>query len=356
MRPTNFVDHVIIHAASGPGGDGCTSFRREKHVPKGGPDGGDGGRGGSVLLEADEQLWTLLDLRYRKFIKAKAGQPGQGSRRHGADAPDEVLRVPPGTVVRDHDTGEHLGEVTQHGHRLLLLPSGKGGQGNWHFRTATNQAPERARPGQQGLQRSIVLELKLLADVGLVGLPNAGKSSLLGALSAAKPKIGDYPFTTLVPNLGIVRAYDFHSFVMADIPGILEGASEGRGLGDTFLRHIERNALLLFVIPIDAADVLAQYRSLAAELARYDPLLAKKPRLLAITKADLADQEWQHLLQQELPPEVPACFVSAHTGDGLQNLTRTLWQHVEAERRAAAKDAATGAEINSETNSDEEST
>lgn len=337
MPQSNFIDHVRIHAASGAGGNGCVSFRREKHVPLGGPDGGDGGRGGSIVLKANAQLWTLLDLRYRKFIKAQSGQDGQGGRRRGKDANDEVLEVPLGTLAKDAETGEVLGEVTEDGEAVVLLSGGKGGEGNWHYRSATNQAPEYARSGQAGQERQIVLELKILADVGLVGFPNAGKSTLLSTLTAAKPKIGDYPFTTLVPNLGIVRARDSASFVMADIPGIIEGASEGRGLGDTFLRHIERNAVLLFVVAVDSDDIARQYEILSQETEAYEPMLSKKPRLLAISKTDVVDAEYLELIQPTLPADVEAVFISSVAEQGLTTLKNKLWAMLRAERR---KDAA----------------
>jgi GTP-binding protein len=332
MLKHNFVDHVQIYCSSGKGGDGCRSFRREKYVPHGGPDGGDGGRGGSIVLRANQQLWTLLDLKYRKFIHAKAGQAGMGARRSGKDAPDEILEVPLGTVAKNAETGDILGELKQHGEELTALPGGKGGSGNWHFRSSQNQTPEYARPGQEGLQVKLELELKMLADVGLVGLPNAGKSTLLASISAARPKVADYPFTTEVPYPGIVQAAEFKSFMMADLPGIIEGAAEGKGLGHRFLRHIERNAVLLFLVPADSEDIAATYRLLDRELTAYDETLAFKPRILAVTKADLLDHEMMEMLRADLPEAVESLFLSSVSGYGLQQLSSRLMELVEAER------------------------
>lgn len=330
---SKFVDHVIIYFRSGKGGDGARSFRREKHVPLGGPDGGDGGRGGHIILRGNRQLWTLLDLRYRKFIHAANGQQGAGHRKTGASGADEVLEVPTGTVVSNAETGELLCEMLEDGQQEILLHGGKGGLGNWHFRSATRQAPEYAQEGQPGQELKAVFELKVLADVGLVGFPNAGKSTLLAALSAAKPKIGDYPFTTLKPNLGIVALPDHRSFLLADIPGIIEGAHQGKGLGLNFLRHIERNAVLLFLVPADADDIAAQYRTLCNELEQYDPLLKTKPRLLAISKADLLDEELEALLQPHLPTGVETLFISSATGQGLTQLKERLYRLVAQEKQ-----------------------
>ena len=284
MASSNFVDYVKIFARSGHGGAGSAHFRREKFVAFGGPDGGDGGKGGSIILQGDSQYWTLIHLKYQRHIFAEDGQCGSGARSSGKDAQDIIVRVPLGTVARDAETGEVVGEVTDDGEQLVLLKGGRGGLGNWHFKTATNQAPRYAQPGEEGAEGAFILELKVLADVGLVGFPNAGKSTLLSVVSAAKPKIANYAFTTLEPNLGIVAYRDNHSFVMADIPGIIEGAHEGRGLGTRFLRHIERNSVLLFMIPADSDDIQKDYEVLLGELTQYNPELLDKQRLLAITK------------------------------------------------------------------------
>lgn len=326
--PSPFVDHVQIYFTSGKGGDGIVHWRREKHVSKGGPDGGDGGRGGHIILEADSQLWTLLDLKYRKFIKAEAGQNGGGANKTGRDGKDEVLKVPLGTTVHNAETGDFIGEVTEHGQRLVLLEGGHGGKGNWHFRSASNQVPTHCTPGGYAQELVVVLELKVLADVGLVGFPNAGKSTLLSVLSAAKPKIADYPFTTLVPNLGIVRYRDFQSYVMADIPGIIEGASEGRGLGITFLRHIERNSILLLMIAADCEDHVAEYKTLKKELKAYNPELLDKKMLTVITKSDLVDAKTMKEIQGRLKKsakgaEVMAISSVAHVG--LEALNDRIW-------------------------------
>ena len=286
MAGSNFVDYVKIFARSGHGGAGSAHFRREKFVAYGGPDGGDGGRGGSIVLEGDSQYWTLIHLKYQRHQFAEDGGNGSGARSSGKDARDIVIPVPLGTVARNAETGETVGEVTEQGERLVLLRGGRGGQGNWHFRTATNQAPRYAQPGEEGAEGAFILELKVLADVGLVGFPNAGKSTLLSVVSAARPKIADYAFTTLEPNLGIVECRDHKSFVMADIPGIIEGAHEGRGLGTRFLRHIERNSVLLFMVPADSDDIRRDYEVLLGELTQYNPELLDKRRLLAVTKCD----------------------------------------------------------------------
>ena len=334
-----FVDYVTITVQSGNGGGGSAHFRREKYEPHGGPDGGDGGAGGSVVLEGDEGLYTLLDLRYNRHHRAEHGGVGAGSRSSGKSGADIVLRVPLGTVARDSETDEQLGEITAHGERIVLAQGGRGGLGNDHFKSATRQAPRYAQPGEPGVEREVTLELKLLADVGLVGFPNAGKSTLVSALSAAKPKIADYPFTTLEPNLGMVYLGDYRSFVMADIPGLIEGASEGKGLGIQFLKHVERNAVLLFCIPADAEDPGAQYATLLAELDAFSPHLMDKPRLVALTKMDivgpeLAD-EWTFEARAGFPADVAVLPISAVARKGLDPLKEALWTHVEAAREEA---------------------
>ncbi len=329
MEGGNFIDYVKICCRSGKGGAGAVHFRREKFVPKGGPDGGDGGRGGHIILRGNAQLWTLLPLKYRKHVIAGNGKPGGGSQKTGANGEDVVLEVPLGTVARHAETGEKLLEITEDGQEAILLPGGMGGKGNAWFKSATRQTPRYAQPGEPGREEWIILELKLLADVGLVGFPNAGKSTLLASLSAAKPKIADYPFTTLTPNLGIVAYRDHRSFVMADIPGIIEGAHRGRGLGHRFLRHIERNAVLLFMVPADADNIHAQYLTLVSELEKYNPELLAKPRLLAVSKCDLADEELRQLMARETPDDIPYLFISAVTGEGLDTLKDTLWKMLQ---------------------------
>ncbi|MBQ5596549.1 MAG: GTPase ObgE, partial [Rikenellaceae bacterium] len=310
MASSNFVDYVKIFARSGHGGAGSAHFRREKFVAFGGPDGGDGGKGGSIILQGDSQYWTLIHLKYQRHIFAEDGQCGSGARSSGKDAQDIIVRVPLGTVARDAETGEIVGEVTDDGEQLVLLKGGRGGLGNWHFKTATNQAPRYAQPGEEGAEGAFILELKVLADVGLVGFPNAGKSTLLSVVSAAKPKIANYAFTTLEPNLGIVACRDNHSFVMADIPGIIEGAHEGRGLGTRFLRHIERNSVLLFMIPADSDDIQKDYEVLLGELTQYNPELLDKERLLAITKCDMLDEELMAEMRSHLPEGLPTVMIS----------------------------------------------
>lgn len=329
---SNFIDHVRIYASSGHGGAGCLSWRREKHVPKGGPDGGDGGRGGHIILRGNAQLWTLLDLRYKKHLKAKPGEAGGGNRRSGKAGEDIYMDVPIGTVVTDGESGEHLAEIMHDGEEVILLHGGHGGLGNWHFRSSTNQSPEKTTPGGEGEERLIVLELKLLADVGLVGFPNAGKSTLLSVLTAAEPKIADYAFTTIRPQLGMVSYKDGRSFVMTDIPGLIEGASDGRGRGTEFLRHIERCGVLLFMIPADDPDIRATYETLAQELKAYDLTLAKKPRLLAISKADLTDKELRELLVPTLPDGLEYIFMSSATGFQVPELKDQLYRIVSEER------------------------
>ena len=324
MASSNFIDYVKINCRSGAGGAGSVHFRREKHVPKGGPDGGDGGRGGHIILKGNAQLWTLLHLKYRKHIMAKSGVSGEGGRRTGAEGEDVIVEVPLGTIARSDETGEQVAEITEDGQEIILLPGGRGGLGNSNFKSATQQTPYYAQPGEPGQEAWVVLELKLLADVGLVGFPNAGKSTLLSVLSAARPEIADYPFTTLVPNLGVVAYRDYKSFVMADIPGIIEGASQGKGLGLRFLRHIERNSILLFMIPADSADIAAEYQTLLHELHTYNPELSDKQRLLAISKVDLlADQ---HLLAAQVPADVPVIYLSSVQQYGLTELKDAIWQ------------------------------
>jgi GTP-binding protein len=322
----NFIDYVKIHCRSGNGGAGSVHFRREKYIPKGGPDGGDGGRGGHIIVRGNEQLWTLLHLKYRKHIKAKHGMPGMGANKTGSSGEDVVLEVPLGTVAKDAETGEVLFEITQHGEEKILMKGGRGGLGNSNFKSATNQTPRYAQPGEEGEEGWRILELKVLADVGLVGFPNAGKSTLLSALTAAKPKIADYAFTTLTPNLGIVAYRDHKSFVMADIPGIIEGAHAGKGLGLRFLRHIERNSTLLFLVPADADDIKKEYEILLDELKKYNPELLDKKRVLAISKSDLLDEELRKEVEKELPKNIPAVFISSITQENLEKLKDLLWK------------------------------
>ena len=330
MAESNFVDYVKIYCRSGKGGRGSSHFRREKYIPKGGPDGGDGGRGGHIYLRANRNLWTLLHLKYERHILATSGESGSAKKSTGKDGEDRIIEVPCGTVAFDAETGEYICDVTEDGQTVRILKGGKGGRGNVHFKTSTNQAPRYAQPGEPYEERFIVLQLKLLADVGLVGFPNAGKSTLLSVVSAAKPKIANYPFTTLEPNLGIVNYRDSRSFVMADIPGIIEGASEGRGLGLRFLRHIERNSLLLFMIPADADDIQKEYEILDNELVRYNPDLADKNRVLAITKSDLLDEELMEAISHELP-EIPYVFISSVTQQGIIQLKDLLWEELNRE-------------------------
>lgn len=331
MAATNFVDYVKIFCRSGKGGRGSTHFHREKFVPKGGPDGGDGGRGGHIILRANKNLWTLIHLRYARHIFAGDGGDGSSSRSFGRDGEDKIIEVPCGTVVYDADTGEFLCDVTEDGQEVILLRGGRGGLGNWHFRTATNQAPRYAQPGEPRIERNIIMQLKVLADVGLVGFPNAGKSTLLSVVSAAKPEIADYPFTTLVPNLGIVSYRDNKSFCMADIPGIIEGASEGKGLGLRFLRHIERNAILLFMIPADSKDIREEYGILLNELDKYNPELLDKQRILAITKCDMLDAELLEELRNELPEDIKSVFISSVSGLGITELKDLIWEELNKE-------------------------
>ncbi len=328
MADSNFIDYVKILCRSGKGGAGSLHFHRAKYVPKGGPDGGDGGRGGHVILRGNKNMWTLLPLKYSRHIFAGNGQAGSAGRSFGKDGDDKTIEVPCGTVVFDAETGEYLCEVTDDGQEVKLLRGGRGGLGNWHFKSATNRTPRYAQPGEPSIEKTVILELKLLADVGLVGFPNAGKSTLLSALSAARPKIADYPFTTMEPQLGIVAYRDNRSFVMADIPGIIEGASEGRGLGLRFLRHIERNAVLLFMVPADADDIKHQYEVLLDELRRFNPQLMDKQRVLAISKSDMLDEELKTEIRPTLPDDLPTVFISSVTGEGLTELKDALWKAI----------------------------
>jgi len=330
MADSNFIDYVKFCSRSGAGGAGAMHFRREKHVPKGGPDGGDGGRGGHIILRGTTQVWTLLHLKYKKHVIAEPGKGGDGGRRTGADGKDMILEVPLGTVAKDAETGEKRFEITADGQEIILTKGGRGGLGNDHFKTSTNQAPHYAQPGEEGIEEWIILELKLLADVGLVGFPNAGKSTLLSSISAARPEIGDYPFTTLVPNLGVVGYRDDKSFVMADIPGIIEGAAEGKGLGIRFLRHIERNSILLFLIPADAKDIGDQYRILLGELRKYNPELLDKKRLLAISKVDMLDEELMKEMEREIPKDLPYVFISSISQFNLEKLKDLIWQAIHS--------------------------
>ena len=326
MSSPNFIDYVKFYSKSGKGGPGCRHFHREKFIDKGGPDGGDGGRGGSVILKGNAQLWTLLHLKYRKHIKAEDGHEGEGQNMTGADGKDVIIEVPLGTVARDAETMAILCEITQDGDEHVLSKGGRGGKGNAFFATPTDQAPQHAQPGEPCVEGWVVLELKLLADVGLVGFPNAGKSTLLSVVSAARPKIADYAFTTLTPNLGVVSYRDNQSFVMADIPGIIEGAAEGKGLGLRFLKHIERNSALLFMVPSDANSIAKEYEILLDELRKFNPELLDKRRLLAVTKADLLDQELTDEIRKEFPKGIEAIFISSVTGLGIVDLKDRLWK------------------------------
>ncbi|MCY4780476.1 GTPase ObgE [Sphingobacterium sp. UT-1RO-CII-1] len=328
---SNFVDYVKVCCRSGSGGAGSTYLHRDKFTAKGGPAGGDGGRGGHVILKGSSQHWTLLHLKYRKHVIAENGQPGGSTLMTGATGKDEILEVPLGTIVKDAETGEVLFDITEDGETKILTEGGKGGLGNWHFKSATQQTPRYAQPGIPGKEQWVVLELKVLADVGLVGFPNAGKSTLLSVVSAAKPEIADYPFTTLVPNLGIVSYRDNKSFVMADIPGIIEGASQGKGLGYRFLRHIERNSILLFMIPADTDRTIEEeYNILLSELTAYNPELIDKPRLLAITKSDMLDDELEAEMAKTVPTGVPSIFISSVSGKNIQQLKDKIWAVVNA--------------------------
>lgn len=329
MTEGNFVDYVKVHLSSGNGGKGSTHLHREKYIAKGGPDGGDGGRGGHVIVRGNKNLWTLLGFKFKRHFKAGHGEHGSKNRSTGADGEDVFLEVPLGTVIKDAETSETVIEITEDGQEQIILSGGMGGRGNWHFRSATNQTPRYAQPGVEGQEKDLIFELKVLADVGLVGFPNAGKSTLLSVLTSAKPKIADYEFTTLKPNLGIVEYRDFQSFVIADIPGIIEGAAEGKGLGHYFLRHIERNAMLLFLIPADSKDIGKEYEILLDELRRYNPELLDKERLVAISKSDMLDDELKAEMKSVLDRElknVPYLFISSVARQGLQELKDRLWK------------------------------
>jgi len=322
----NFIDYIRIFARSGHGGAGARHFMRNKLTAKGGPDGGDGGRGGHVILRGNSQLWTLLHLRYFKNVLAENGEGGSKNNCTGRDGQDIIIEVPLGTVARDEITGEQEAEILEDGQEIIWLKGGRGGLGNSHFATPTNQVPEHAQPGEEGVEGWKIIELKMLADVGLVGFPNAGKSTLLSVVSAAKPKIANYPFTTLVPQLGMVEYRDRQSFCMADLPGIIEGAAEGKGLGHRFLRHIERNAVLLFLIPADSADHAKEFDTLLSELKIYNPEMLQKELLIAISKSDLLDEELQTAIEQELPAHIPHIFISSATGSGITQLKDLLWK------------------------------
>ncbi|MAG88838.1 GTPase ObgE [Zunongwangia profunda] len=328
MREGNFIDYVKLHVSSGNGGSGSSHLHREKYVAKGGPDGGDGGRGGHVILRGNKNLWTLFEFSFRRHIRAEHGGNGGKQRSSGADGQDEIVDVPLGTVIRDTETEEIIDEVTEDGQEIIIAEGGMGGRGNWHFKTSTNQTPRYSQPGIDGQELDITLELKVLADVGLVGFPNAGKSTLLSVITSAKPKIADYEFTTLKPNLGIVKYRDFKSFVVADIPGIIEGAAEGKGLGYRFLRHIERNSTLLFLVPADAENVAKEYEILLDELRRYNPEMLDKDRLVAVSKTDMLDDELKAELKAELDENlpVPYLFISSVAQQGLTELKDKLWE------------------------------
>ena len=325
MSDNNFVDYVKINCTSGNGGAGSASLHREKFIDKGGPDGGDGGRGGHIIVRGNRNMWTLIHLKFNRHIRAGHGGRGDKSRSTGHDGADSYIEVPIGTIAKN-DEGDFLFEITEHGQEVIMVEGGKGGLGNWHFRSSTNQTPRYAQPGIEGKEGWFVLELKVLADVGLVGFPNAGKSTLLSVVSEAKPKIANYAFTTLTPNLGIVKYRDFQSFVMADIPGIIEGAAEGKGLGYRFLRHIERNSILLFLIPADAADHYKEYQILLHELEKYNPDLLDKDRVLAISKSDMLDDELKTEISATLPKDLPHHYFSSLTLEGVQELKDLLWK------------------------------
>ena len=332
MTEGNFVDYIKLYASSGNGGKGSVHLHREKYITKGGPDGGDGGRGGHIIVRGNENLWTLHHLKFKKHFRAGHGEHGSKSRSTGADGTDVFIDVPLGTVVRDTETNAVLFEITQHAQEVILCEGGKGGRGNWHFKSSTNQTPRYAQPGMPSEEKYVTVELKILADVGLVGFPNAGKSTLLSVITSAKPKIADYEFTTLKPNLGIVEYRDFQSFVMADIPGIIEGAAEGKGLGHYFLRHIERNSILLFLIPADADNIKNQYDILLDELRRYNPEMLDKERIVAISKSDLLDEELKAELKEILDDEMPVdyLFISSAAQTGIMPLKDLLWKQLNA--------------------------
>lgn len=344
MSESNFVDYVKICCRSGKGGGGSAHLHRSKLTAKGGPDGGDGGRGGHIIVRGNKQFWTLIHLKYRKHVIAADGGKGGSQKMSGAEGTDEILEVPLGTIIRDVETGEVEGEITEEGQEIVIVAGGRGGLGNWHFKSSTNQTPRFAQPGEDGRDLWKVLELKILADVGLVGFPNAGKSTLLSVVSAAKPEIANYPFTTLVPNLGIIKYRDYQSFVMADIPGIIEGASEGKGLGIRFLRHIERNSTLLFIVAADSDDIIKEYKILINELDLYNPELLHKKRILAISKCDLMDAELLAELKKDLnkrfkeKKSVPVVYFSAQTGQGLVELKDELWKQLNNKKDAGGFD------------------
>ncbi len=329
MAESNFVDYVKIFFRSGKGGAGCMHFHRDKLTAMGGPDGGDGGNGGSVILRGNAQMWTLLHLKFKKHIHCDDGNKGEGSNKTGKQGKPEIIDVPLGTVARDADTGEFIFEITQDGQQEVLMAGGRGGLGNWHFKSPTKQTPHYAQPGEDGIEGWRILELKVLADVGLVGFPNAGKSTLLSVISAAKPEIANYAFTTLVPNLGIVKYRDYKSFIVADIPGIIEGASEGKGLGTRFLRHIERNSVLLFMIPAEAGNITKEFNILLKELEKHNKELLFKKRLVAITKTDLIDDELMGMLKSDLPPNEECIFISSATGYNILPLKDKLWKMLQ---------------------------
>ena len=331
MASSNFVDYVKIFCRSGKGGPGSKHLYRDKLTMKGGPDGGDGGRGGHIILRGSKNHWTLIHLKYARHIHAGDGESGGLSRSFGKEGDDKTIEVPCGTVVYDAETGEFLCDIKEDGEEVILVNGGRGGQGNWHFRSSTNQTPRFAQPGEPPIEKTVILQLKVLADVGLVGFPNAGKSTLLSVVSAAKPEIADYPFTTLVPNLGIVAYRDNKSFVMADIPGIIEGAAEGRGLGLRFLRHIERNSILLFMIPADSNDIIAEYNILLNELKQYNPELVDKQRILAITKCDMLDDELMVEVKKLIPPDIQTVFISSISGLGIPELKDLIWTEINKE-------------------------
>ena len=326
VKNSNFVDYVKIFCRSGKGGAGSAHFMRDKTTAKGGPDGGDGGKGGDIILRGNQQMWTLLHLRYKKHIFAEQGGGGSGNHKHGKDGESRIIEVPLGTVARDAETGEQLCEITEDGEEFVMVNGGMGGRGNSHFKSPTNQSPRYAQPGGDVVEGWFILELKVLADVGLVGFPNAGKSTLLSVVSAAKPEIANYPFTTLVPNLGIVSYRGDKSFIMADIPGIIEGAAEGKGLGLRFLRHIERNSTLLFMVPADADDINKEYEILLGELQKYNPELLDKDRILAVSKSDMLDEELKEEISKELPKDVPSLFISSVAQQGLTELKDLIWK------------------------------
>ena len=331
MASSNFVDYVKIFCRSGKGGAGSKHLYRDKLTQKGGPDGGDGGRGGHVILRGSKDHWTLIHLKYARHIHAGDGEGGSQSRSFGKEGEDKTIEVPCGTVVYDAETGEFICDITNDGEEVVLVKGGRGGQGNWHFRSATNQTPRFAQPGEPAIERTVILQLKVLADVGLVGFPNAGKSTLLSVVSAAKPEIADYPFTTLVPNLGIVPYRDNKSFVMADIPGIIEGAAEGRGLGLRFLRHIERNSILLFMVSADSADIRAEFNILLNELKQYNPELVDKQRILAVSKCDMLDEQMMEEMKSMLPEDIQTVFISSVSWLGISELKDLIWTEINKE-------------------------